>query len=279
MLGEDVIDVTLQLGAEERRQLVGVVQAVAPAECRLFGKLGERHESLGPAGVAKAATCRSHRQALDDAVCRAMDEGGKLPVPPGQKAGHVFAVTPEQLVRAHPRQKDLDPGLTGPLRHEKGVDGGRIAGGFVEDVDHPRQQVDHVWPELDLMQFDPVALRDLPGVDGVIRHGFEPMVLVPERNGVGVDLGIGLLRQHGHDARVEPAGEEARHRDVCDEVGVHRVFDDLPEVVTPGLRSLASSTMSQYRSTRQVPSGRNSAQVPGWSFSTPSMEHIWSGTQ
>ena len=27
--------------------------------------------------------------------------------------------------------------------------------------------------------------------------------------------------------------------------------------------------MSQYDSMRQVPSGRNSAQVPGWSFSTP----------
>ena len=73
--------------------------------------------------------------------------------------------------------------------------------------------------DLDLVQVDAVTLRDLAGVDGVVRHGFEPMVLRPERDGVGVDLGIGLLRQHGDDARVETAGEEARDRDVRDQMG------------------------------------------------------------
>ena len=57
MLFEDIVDIPLQIGAEERRQLGGSVEAVAPAKCRLFGKLGKRRESLGPARVPKAATC------------------------------------------------------------------------------------------------------------------------------------------------------------------------------------------------------------------------------
>ena len=77
---------------------------------------------------------------------------------------------------------------------------------------------DHIGLNLNLVQVDAVALRDLSGVDGVIRHGFEPIVLRPECDGVGVDLRVGLLRQHGHDARVEATGEEARHRDVSDQV-------------------------------------------------------------
>ena len=78
MLVDDIVDIALQLGAEERRQLGGSVQAVAPTKCRLLGQLGERHEPLGPSGVAEAATSGRQRQAIDDTVGRAMDEGREL---------------------------------------------------------------------------------------------------------------------------------------------------------------------------------------------------------
>ena len=110
MLCDDVLDVLPELGTEERRQLGGVVQAVAPAERRLLGKFGERDEPLGPACVAKATTRRGDGQAIDDAVGRAMDGARKLPISPGQHAGHVLAVAPEELIRPHARQQDLDPG-------------------------------------------------------------------------------------------------------------------------------------------------------------------------
>ena len=71
------------------------------------------------------------------------------------------------------------------------------------------------------------------------------MVFGPECDRVGVDLGIRLPGQYGHDARVEPTGEEARDGDVCDEMGVHRVFD--PPAGRSALRAAAaSSTTSQY---------------------------------
>ena len=90
-------------GLQQLRQLRRSVQAVAAAEGRLFGKLGERQESFGPAGIAEAATGSSHRQSVDDSSRRAMHAGGQLPIPPGQKASYVLAVTAEELVCAHPR--------------------------------------------------------------------------------------------------------------------------------------------------------------------------------
>src|SRR5580700_8358953 len=103
MLGDDLVDVAVQLGVEELCQLRGRVQTVAPAECRLFGECGKSHESLGPPGVAKAPARSGYGQAPYNAVRGAMDEGRKFPISACQNAGLVFAVTPEQFIRPHPR--------------------------------------------------------------------------------------------------------------------------------------------------------------------------------
>jgi hypothetical protein len=72
--------------------------------------------------------------------------------------------------------------------------------------------------------------RDLAGVDRVVGHGLQPLVLGPEGDRVGVDLLSGPVRQHGDDARVQAAGQEAGHRHVGDQVGSDRLLDDLAKV-------------------------------------------------
>ena len=124
----------------------------------------------------------------------------------------MFSVATEELVRTHPRQEDLDPCGPSRLRHEQRVDGGRITDWLVQDAHHLGQQLVHVRLELDLVELDPVALCDLPGVDRIIRHGLKSLVLGPEGDGVGVDLRIGLLCQHGDDARVETHPRESSRR-------------------------------------------------------------------
>ena len=73
----------------------------------------------------------------------------------------MLAVAAEQLVGAHPREQHLDPGLPGGLADQIGVDRGRVADGLVEEVDHPRQQVEHVGRDLDLVELDAELGRDL----------------------------------------------------------------------------------------------------------------------
>jgi hypothetical protein len=133
----------------------------------------------------------------------------------------VFPVAPEELIGTRPREDDFDARGPGTLCHEKRIDCGRIADWFVEDIDHSRQQIHHVRLKFDLMQIDAVTLRDLSGVESVIGHRFKPLVFGPERNRVCVDLGVRLLRQYGHDARVESTREEARHGDVRHQVVLH----------------------------------------------------------
>ena len=84
---------------------------------------------------------------------------------------------------------------------------------------------DDVGRDLDLVQFYAVPGRDLPRVDGVVRHGFQPLVLGAERDRVGVDAGVGPVSQDGDDARVEAAGQEARHRHVGYQVRGDRLLD------------------------------------------------------
>ena len=68
------------------------------------------------------------------------------------------------------------------------------------------------------MEFDTELLRDLPGVDRVVRHRLEALVLGPEGDRVGVYLLCGLVGQDGDDARIQAAGQEARHRHVGHQV-------------------------------------------------------------
>ena len=130
----------------------------------------------------------------------------------------MFAVTAEQLVRPHPREQDLHPGGARRFRHKERIDGRGIAGRLVEDVDHTWKELDDIWLDLNLVQIDVVEPGDLSGVERIIWHGFESMVLGSERDRVRVYLGIVTLRQHSHNARVEPAGKKTRHRNIRDQV-------------------------------------------------------------
>ena len=89
----------------------------------------------------------------------------------------MLAVAAEQLVRAHAGQQHLDAGVAGGLAHEHGVDRGRVTDRLVEDVDHPGQHVDDVRADLDLVQPDAQVRGHLPGVDGVVGHRLETLVL------------------------------------------------------------------------------------------------------
>ena len=80
------------------------------------------------------------------------------------------------------------------------------------------------------MQLHAELRRDLAGVDRVVGHGLQPLVLGPEGDRVGVDLLGGAVRQHGDDARVQAAGQEAGHRHVGDQVGGDRLLDDPAQV-------------------------------------------------
>ena len=72
---------------------------------------------------------------------------------------------------------------------------------------------------------DAVLRRDLARVDGVVRHGLQPLVLGPEGDRVGVDLLGGAVGQHGDDAGIQAAGQEAGHRHVGYQVGGDRLLD------------------------------------------------------
>ena len=187
----------------------------------------------------------------------------------------MLAVAAEQLVGAHAGQDHLDAALAGGLAHEQRVDRGRVAYRLVEHVDHARQQADDVRRDLDLVQVDAEPRRDLPRVDGVVGHGLQPLVFGPEGDGVGVDPLACLVRQHGDDARVQAAGQEARHRHVRDEVRRDRLLDHRAQVGGRAVRGLVrhvrdAPVVLRPRSCRQ---GRMRAHEPGGSFRTPSMAH------
>ena len=177
---------SLSSGPDERGQRLRVVQRVAPAEPGLLGKLGERHEPLGPPGIAQATIADGHREAVNREPGRVPDCAGQPAVPAGHHAGQLLAVAAEQLVGTHPRQEHLDAALAGRLAHQQRVDGRGVADRLVEDVDHARQQVNDVRGELDLVQVDAELPGDLAGVDGIVRHRLQLLVLGPEGDRVGV---------------------------------------------------------------------------------------------
>ena len=72
---------------------------------------------------------------------------------------------------------------------EQGVDRGGVADRLVEDVDDPRQQVDDVGLDLDLVQPDAEVGGHLPGVVRVVGHRLEPLVLGAEGDRVRLDRG------------------------------------------------------------------------------------------
>ena len=84
--------------------------------------------------------------------------------------------------------------------------------------------------DLDLVQFNAVPGGDLPRINGVVRHGFQPLVLGAERDRVRIDPWIGPVRQDGNDAGVEAAGQEARDRHVGYQVSGDRLLDHRPQV-------------------------------------------------
>ena len=142
----------------------------------------------------------------------------------------MLAVPAEQLVGTHPGQDHLDVSCPGRLAHEQRVDRGRIADRLIEDVNDPRQHANDVRRDLDLVQRDPVAGRDLPGVHGVVWHGFQPLILRAERDGVRVDPGVVPMGQHGDDARVQAAAEKTGHRHVGDQMGGDGFLDHRAQV-------------------------------------------------
>ena len=55
-----------------------------------------------------------------------------------------------------------------------------------------RQQADNVWRDLDLVQPDAEARGNLPGEDGIVRHGLKALVLWAEGDRVSVDRRVAL---------------------------------------------------------------------------------------
>ena len=80
--------------------------------------------------------------------------------------------------------------------------------------------------DLDLVQVNAVLPGDLARVDRVVRHRLQLLVLRPEGDRVRVDAGRLLVGEHRDDAGVQPAGQEARHRDVGDQVRGDALLDD-----------------------------------------------------
>ena len=72
----------------------------------------------------------------------------------------------------------------------------------------------------------PNCCGHLAGVDRVVGHRLEPLVLGAEGDRVRVDARVVPLRERGDDAGVEAAAEEGGDRHVGDEVRGDRVLDD-----------------------------------------------------
>ncbi len=169
----------------------------------------------------------------------------------------MLAVAAEELVCAHAGQQHLHAGGPGALAHQQGVDGGGISDRLVEDVDDPGKQGDDVGADLDLVQADAQVLRHQPGVPGVVGHRLQALVLAAERDRVGLDVRVVVVRDRRHQARVEAATEERRHRHVGDQVRGHGALDDVPQV------GLGRATRGAGRHLDRVPVGAADAGAVG----------------
>ena len=70
----------------------------------------------------------------------------------------------------------------------------------------------------------------LAGVDGVVRHRLQPLILRAEGDGVRLDAGIALGRHGGDQARIEATAEERGHRYVGHHVRGDRLFEDRTQI-------------------------------------------------
>jgi hypothetical protein len=120
----------------------------------------------------------------------------------------MLAVATEQLIRAHTREQYLDAGFPGRLAHQDGVDGRRIANRLVKNINNPRQHVDDVGIDLDLVQLDSEMCRHLARVHSIVRHRLESLILRAEGNGVRLNGRFAVRGQCGNKAGVETAAQE-----------------------------------------------------------------------
>jgi hypothetical protein len=66
----------------------------------------------------------------------------------------VSAVTAEQLIGAHTGEQHLDAGFPGGLAHQHGVDCCGVANRLIKNINDPREHVDDIRVDLDLMQLN-----------------------------------------------------------------------------------------------------------------------------
>ena len=142
----------------------------------------------------------------------------------------MLAVAAEQLVRTHSRQQNLDARFAGGLAHENGVDRGWVADGLVEHIDDPRKHVHDVRADLDLVQPDPQVRCHLAGIDGVVRHRLETLILGPESDGVGLDRGVAARGHRRDETGVQTSAEKGGDWDVGHNVRRHRLLEDSRQV-------------------------------------------------
>ena len=220
-----------QLGVEQAVKLRRVVEGVAAAERRLLRQLGEAEEALGPAAVSKPPPAGRDGKPVHARRDHARTERlWQRLVPRPEKAGQMLAVAAEQLVGAHSGQQNLDAGVAGGLAHQHGVDRGRIADRLVEHIDDPREQVHDVGADLDLVQPDAQVRGHLAGIDRVVGHRLETLILRTERDGVGLDGGVAARGHRRDEARVQPAAQEGGHRHVGHHVRRDRLLEHRLEI-------------------------------------------------
>src|SRR5258706_73502 len=208
-LHEYVVDNLPQLASEQGTKLSRVIEGVGAADRWALREVREGQEALPRAGVPRAPAHRRRRLPVHDRSHAPADAVRQPAVLAGQQAREVPAITTEQLVGTHAGENDLHAPLMRGLAHQQGVDGGWISDWLIEHVNDPREQVNSLRTDLDLVQPNPELRSDLSRVHRVVRHRLEPLILLPKGDRVRIDRRVRLVREHGNDARVEPARQEA----------------------------------------------------------------------
>ena len=122
-----------------------------------------------------------------------------------------------------PDSKTLTPASRAAWHISTRIDGGWITDRFVENIHDPGEHVDDVRADLDLVQSNAEVCCHLAGVNRVVRHGLEPLILSAERDRIGLDRGFPVSGQRRNQARVEAATEKG-----CDwHIGHHVRCDSL----------------------------------------------------
>ncbi len=132
----------------------------------------------------------------------------------------------------------------GELGDEVGGQRRGVAEGLVEGLDQPRQQLDRVRADDQLVMIGAVALGDEAGAGELV----EALLLEPDREGAQGFLGVGA-GEGCEAAGVDAAGEEDADRDVGDEVGADAVVEDLAQLF--GELVLRAASGSRRRAPRR----------------------------